>query len=110
MGSIPVGGIGNLIGMGPEEKHQFSEMYRMVKENNQMLYRIRRAARWGIIFRIFYWMVIIGLSVGTYYYIQPYLDALGGVFEELKGGLKNTLSITERISDLRSLFEKVPKQ
>lgn len=72
----------------------------MVEENNTILLSIRRNARIGTTVKIIYWTVIIGLSFGAYYFIQPYLQTItGGAFgnanpEKTKdvGGIDSTVS------------------
>ncbi|OHA20038.1 MAG: hypothetical protein A2836_01530 [Candidatus Taylorbacteria bacterium RIFCSPHIGHO2_01_FULL_45_63] len=66
--------------MDPDEKQLLSETYELAKENNEILKKMRRVSRWAIAFRVFYWSVIILLSLGAYYLIQPYIDQLRGVY------------------------------
>ncbi len=60
--------------MSPEERSLLERVYKMTEENNQILHSIRRTARLGVIMRVLYWVVIIGLSVGALYFIQPYVN------------------------------------
>jgi hypothetical protein len=62
--------------MTPEEKALLESTYTLVKENNDLLRGIRRRARWGVAWRITYWVLIIGVSLGAFYFIQPYVDAV----------------------------------
>ena len=60
-----------------------------------LLRKMRRAALFGQIFHMLYWVVIIGLSVGAYYVIQPYVDQMRGVYSGLQtdvGAVKNAAS------------------
>ncbi len=66
--------------MTPEERQLLIQTHRLVEENNALLRKMRRAAILGSIFRVLYWIVIIGLSVGAYYFIQPYVEQLQGVY------------------------------
>ncbi len=75
--------------MNPDERKLLSETYELAKENNEILRKMRRAARWARGFRIFYWTVIIVLSVGAYYVIQPYVDQLTSVYGTLKTQIDN---------------------
>jgi len=67
--------------MTPEERALLERTYKLAEENNEILRKIRRAGRWQIAFRVFYWAVIIFLTVGAYYLIQPYVDAVREVFD-----------------------------
>jgi hypothetical protein len=54
-----------------------TENNRLLAENNEMLKKMRRAARMGFIFRIIWLGIIIGGPLIIYwYFIQPFLAAL----------------------------------
>ena len=59
------------------------------RENNKMLQSIKRSMFVGRIFRVVYWIVVIGAAIGAYYYIEPYLDEAIGAYGSIKGDLKN---------------------
>ena len=50
------------------------------KENNELLLKVYGIQRWGQIMRVIYWFVIIGISVGAFYFIEPFLASLGGAY------------------------------
>lgn len=50
------------------------------EESLKILRKMRRAAIAGRFFWVLKWAVIIGLSVGAYYYIEPYLRAIMNSF------------------------------
>jgi hypothetical protein len=66
--------------MTPEEKALLIETRDIAQESYQMLKSIRRANRVGAAFKIVYWVIILGLSFGAYWLIQPYVDLLKGSF------------------------------
>ena len=47
---------------------------RLAEENNTILIKMRRGARLSQAMSYVYWLIIIGISVGAYYYAKPYLD------------------------------------
>lgn len=69
--------------MTPEERQLLIQTSRLVEENNQLLRKMRRAALWGRVSSIAYWIIIIGLSVGAYVYIQPYISQLQKAYSGL---------------------------
>lgn len=84
--------------MNPEERSLLEKVYKMTEENNEILHSIRRTTRFGLAMRILYWVVIIGLSVGALYFIQPYVDFITGAFNKKSdsslnatGGIQDTL-------------------
>ena len=64
--------------MTPEEKSMLERALKLAEDNNALLVKMNRRARLGHIFQIFYWLLIIGLSFGAYYFIQPYVNWLTG--------------------------------
>jgi len=54
-----------------------------MKLNNAMLHSIERRARLSILFSSLKWFVIIGLSLGTFYYTKPYLEQLMSTYSQI---------------------------
>lgn len=71
------------------ERELIEKTLELAEENNKMLRRLYRNMKWSRAWRIFYWVIIIGLSVGAYYYIQPYVKGLLDVYGGIEGDLKN---------------------
>ena len=67
---------------------------RASEENNIILKKMRSANRWATFFRFTYWLIIIGISVGSYYYIQPYVNTLTSFLGQLgpNNGAVNVVS------------------
>ncbi len=66
------------------DKEFFDRLMTLTEENNRMLKRIRRAAFWTGISRIVYWIILIGISVGAFYYLQPYLEQLFSTYKTIQ--------------------------
>lgn len=62
--------------MTPEEKSLLERTYKLAEENNGILRSIRRSTRVALFMRMFYWVIVIGVSIGAYYLIQPYVNFL----------------------------------
>ena len=71
--------------MTPEERALLERTASLVEENNKILHSLRRSNRLSTAMRIAYWALIIVLSFGAFYFIQPYLNFLTG----LSGGSGN---------------------
>ena len=50
------------------------------KENNELLLKLYKAQRLAQITRIIYWVVIVGMAIGAFYFIQPFLDSMLGAY------------------------------
>ena len=75
--------------MDNEDKVRLERALEVSEENNRMLKTLIRAMRWGRFIKIIYWTLIIGTSIGFFYYFQPYLqgikDAYGGFADTFRG-------------------------
>ena len=81
------------------DKDFFDRLMTLTEENNKLLHKMWRAARLARVARTIYWIILIGASIGAYYYIQPYIDQLLSVFgglAESAGSLKEFVSGTNR--------------
>ena len=75
--------------MSPEEKELLNKCVDLAEDNNKMLHSMRRSMRIASVMRALYWVLIIGSAFGAYYFIQPYLDQLIGVYNNAGDVLKN---------------------
>ncbi|HEY4518541.1 MAG TPA: hypothetical protein VJG48_02850 [Candidatus Paceibacterota bacterium] len=60
------------------------ELLELTRENNKILRSLRAHNRWATFSHIVYWLVIIGVSVGTFYYLQPYLETLLKTYQQIQ--------------------------
>lgn len=70
--------------MDDELRSLVEETKELVEENNKILKSMRRNARFGALARIVYWIVILGIGVGAFYYVKPYVEQLMKVYESVK--------------------------
>jgi hypothetical protein len=92
-----------LVPMTPEEKSLLERTYKMAVENNDLLRKMRRSAKWTSVMRYVYWAVIIFLSFGAYYFIQPYINFLTS---EFSGGQSSTSSSTSMMQAVQNLLKQ----
>jgi hypothetical protein len=75
-----------------EMRDDLDEIKEMMVENNKMVRRLHNAYRISYTVSIIKWVIIIGFTLGTFYYIQPYLEnmlKLYGSINSLTGGVEN---------------------
>lgn len=84
--------------MNPEERKLLEKTLQLTVENNLILHKQQRAARWGTAFRIIYWVFIIGASLGAYILIQPYVDQIKGLYSEVRGSAGAIQEMTQKTS------------
>ncbi|MEA3399479.1 MAG: hypothetical protein U9R00_03155 [Patescibacteria group bacterium] len=66
--------------MDLELKKTLERNFKLAKENNHLLKKLNRAHLWSRAFSAIKWLVIIGISLGAYYYIQPFLENLLSIY------------------------------
>ncbi len=62
--------------MDQKQQQMLEESLRLAQENNAMLSKLVWAGRRAWIMRLVYWGVILLITIGSYYIIQPYIDPL----------------------------------
>jgi len=71
--------------MEPEDKRKLDRALALAEENNAILRQIRGSQKTAKMFRAIYWVVIIALTVGSYYAAKPYLDTVMGAYANVQG-------------------------
>ncbi|HEV7702262.1 MAG TPA: hypothetical protein VGO63_02360 [Candidatus Paceibacterota bacterium] len=73
--------------MTPEEREILNRSLVLAEENNKMLHSMQRSMRLQRIMSALYWVFIIGSAIGAYYFLQPYLTQLMGIYSSAGGVL-----------------------
>ena len=92
--------------MTPEERQILIQTHRMVEENSKLLRKMHRAALFGRIFHIMYWVIIIGLSVGAYYFVQPYVDKAKESFEGIQANVNNIKGAAGQVGEISTMLKQ----
>jgi hypothetical protein len=91
--------------MSDENLHEIlEENLKLTKENNKILRKMQSAMRWGRVVKFFYWIIIIGISIGAYYYIQPLLDSLLETWQNVSKASADLRGVGESLPDISSLL------
>ena len=92
--------------MTPEEKSLLERAVKLGEENNSILKSMRRAARISTILHVFYWLVIIALSVGSYfaiqYFVEPFIKMMPSVMNATSGDKQSIDMIIKQLQSLQS--------
>ena len=76
-----------------EIREDLKRIMEVLKANNAVLRSIQSRARWSMIFSVLRWLVIIGVAIGAYYYLQPYLQQLADVYQKVTGTQADFMNI-----------------
>ena len=60
--------------MNPEDKALLERALKLSEENNHILHKIERRARWALVWGFIKTAVIIVPLVVGYFYLQPFID------------------------------------
>lgn len=85
--------------MSPEEREMLEKSLALAEENNKMLHALNRHMMWTRVTRWVYWALIIGSTVGAYYFIQPYIDNVLGIYGGAKSNLDNVGSFLDKFGN-----------
>ena len=72
--------------MSPDERQMLRVALELSRKNNEVLNKLYRATLWGRAIKFVYWLLLIGVTVGSFYFLQPYFETLMGVY----GGVTST--------------------
>ena len=81
--------------------NRLSAIEHAVKDNNAMLQSIQRRARLSILFSLIKWFVIIGFSLGLFYYTKPYMEQTLNMYTQISG----LTGMTASSSDMLDKFQ-----
>ena len=94
--------------MDEQNKHLLEENLALAKENNQMLKKVLRSQKRGEIMKVVYWLLIIGIALGAFYFVQPYLESVisiytntAGVLEEINGDVPDVGNFSELLKQIQ---------
>ena len=86
------------------------QILEFTQDNNKMLHKIRNVQKREAIFRAVKLLVIIGVSVASFYYVEPYLNKMLGLISSVTGIEQKLNSNSLNIGSLQDILKKVGKQ
>ena len=102
--------------MADEElKVLLRENIEVSKESLKILKKINRGRIFGNVFTTLKWTLIIGISLGAYYYIEPFLSKYLETIKDLTSGVENTPKIGNNVNSaispdlLKKLQDLMPR-
>lgn len=66
-------------------RQQVEENSRLLEKNYKLLKKIHKHIVISRIFRIIYWVLIIGAAIGLFYFLQPYVESVYSTYQDLIG-------------------------
>ncbi len=88
--------------MDEDVKKLIEEDLKLNRENNVILKGIRGAQKRAMIYRFLYWILILGITFGAYYFVQPYVESLLGYYGSFTEGV-DSVNKASSMSDLKQV-------
>ena len=87
------------------EGGSINELTKLVKENNRMLKKLHRAQMWSSVMRAVYWVLILGITVGAYYYLQPIVNDLLNTLQSILGTVGKVQNVGNQLPGLEGALD-----
>ena len=71
--------------MDPESKNLLEETFDLEKQNNTMLRKIRSVQKWATFWFWFKLIIIVGVALGSFYFIEPYFQKISNFYSSISG-------------------------
>ncbi|MEK7109120.1 MAG: hypothetical protein AAB919_01650 [Patescibacteria group bacterium] len=66
-------------------KQEVEKLRAVTEDTNKLVHRMRRGGRWALLFRIIWWLTILGVTgAAYYYYLQPYVGQAMNAYNNTK--------------------------
>ena len=70
--------------MNPEEKVLLERTLKLSEENNRILKKLQRSARWAILWGFIKFILIVGPLIAGYIFLEPYLDQAFAGYKDIQ--------------------------
>ncbi len=75
--------------MEEKDRELLRATLKLAEENNRILAKLYRSWWWSRAWKWFYWLVIVGVALGAFYFLQPYVDRLKQLYYSSESQLEN---------------------
>jgi hypothetical protein len=83
--------------MNPDDKRLLLKTLELSEENNKLLRKLDRMYRLTRAIRVSYWIIILAITLGAYYFIQPYVDGARAAYTSVVNDVDNIKAIREAL-------------
>lgn len=91
--------------MEPSIDARLKALEEKVEKNYQVTLKIRRVQRNAQLFKLFYWVLIILIGFGAFYFIQPYLMQIIDTYTGIQDNQKSFQNFSD-VKNLNALLEQ----
>lgn len=78
--------------MDTEPKKLLEETFRLTKENNQILLKVRSVQKWATWWSMFKIIVIVSIAFGAFYFLEPFVNKFIDIWNNISGSQQQKLN------------------
>lgn len=90
--------------MDPESKKLLEETLALAQENNKMLRKVRKVQKWSTFWSSLKIVIVIGIALGLFYFLEPYIDKLADLYNSISGTAQSVKNSSSSFQDLLKKF------
>lgn len=90
--------------MDPESKKLLEETFALAQENNKMLHKVRSVQKWTAFWSWLKIILIIGITLGSFYFLEPYLNKMKDLYNSISGTEQKLNNSGSSFQDLLKKF------
>ena len=95
-----------------ELKRMVAESLEIAKDTNKAVHSLRRSARFEMVSRVIYWIIILGILGVSYTFVTPYLTQLEQAYSSLQSNLNKAQTTTtgaqNYLQNVQNAVKKIP--
>jgi len=93
--------------MEPDIKSLLEENLTLNRENNKLIKKVYHIQRWAQITRYAYWFIILGIALGAFYFVKPFLGNILNIYTGGNSSFTSVKDVGKNIPDVNKLQELV---
>ena len=86
--------------MDLETSQLLRRLTEITEENNKILRKMQSHARWTMFFGTMKWLLFVGLAVGSFFVVQPYLDQTMKLYQTLESTQTQSQSLQDYLKNI----------
>lgn len=83
-----------LFDMDEQLETRLANIEKLVADNNRILNKMRQSQKNAVYRRAIYWVIIIIMTIASFYFIEPYISSLGAAYGIGSGSSADNTSST----------------
>lgn len=87
-----------------DSEKKLDELYKLAKSNNEMIQKLYKRSQFAFAWGILKILIIVALAYGSWVFLQPYIDILQSLYQNVQSTSEAFSSIKINASDLFNAF------